>query len=330
MSGAQIIWGYEASNARSENRVAVMTDFSSVVNPHMAICGDTGNGKTHTVRHAITEVLRTSNQVLFHIFDVHDDIKISDKDSEVIFSEVSPFGLNPLSINPDPHTGGVRKCIQSFIEMLGKSPSHGRSLGNKQQDVLRNLMLDVFEQAGYYPDDPDSWVSQPMSAPMNLIPGRTYLEVPFAEKELAKNKAKACGIDIKFQGDNVTCWHVDEYRDDITRWPVKRWGKVNPTLADLCQYATRRRAMSFTGMGQKEIEKLEGVNRRARSLTNALQKFERSRNNNGFDSQAIEEERETLEKSKDAALKAYEDYITNIEHGNAVEALLKYDWRIQT
>ena len=144
----KILWGYGAVNAESEaNRVAVFTDFNEVVNPHMAICGDTGSGKTHTLRHAISQVIKNSgkpgsaNKVAprFHVFDVHGDIELGDDlCSKVVFSESSQYGFNPLKINPDPHSGGVRKAIRNLIETIKLSPDHGRNLGPKQQDILRN------------------------------------------------------------------------------------------------------------------------------------------------------------------------------------------------
>ncbi len=85
-TAARILWGYESNNATSKNRVPVYTDFSKVVNPHMMVTGDSGTGKTHTLRHAITEVIRSSPQrVLFHLMDVHGDIEVENS-STVVFS----------------------------------------------------------------------------------------------------------------------------------------------------------------------------------------------------------------------------------------------------
>lgn len=324
----RIVWGYDPVNAHNPaSRMEVVTDFDEVVNPHMAICGDSGTGKTHTLRHAIREVLTNSNEkIRFHIFDVHGDIEFDDTDcSTVIFSENSPYGFNPLKVNSDPHAGGVRKAIQGFINnILSLSPSHGRALGPKQQDILRNLMMDIFYFAGFDPADPKTWVTESAAAPSDLVTGRIYLDIPFEEKDIAKVKAKDCGISLSFDGKHKA-WHVDEHRDAMLRWPVKVWGRKNPTLNDLCMYAARRREMSFTGLGQREAEKLGAVHSRAKAMLRAMTKTARSRNNNGDDSQEAVAEKEQLEKVKQDFLESLEDYVRSIETGRAMETLLKYD-----
>lgn len=327
MGSPRIVWGYEAVNAFSPSqRQAVVTDFSEVVNPHMAICGDTGSGKTYTLLHAISQVIQSSaGQVRFHVFDVHGDIEPEGQYTSMVkFSESSPYGFNPLLVNPDPDAGGVRKAVQNFISTLKLSPTHGRSLGPKQQDILRNLMLDVYAQAGFDQDSPRTWSVKSESAPAGLSAGRIYVDIPFSEKDLAKEEAKACGISLTFDSSNK-CWHVDEYRDGIMRWPRKRWGVVNPTLNDLCKYAARRREMSFTGLGQKEADRLDAVHSRAKALNRALTNALRSRNNNGSDSEQATEELEALDKAKDEALQAFEKYFEVLEHGHAMNALLTYD-----
>lgn len=325
-TSGRILWGYQAQSAYDSSRVAVYTDFDQVVNPHVMICGDSGTGKTHTLRQAINELARSStNPVRFHIFDVHGDIEIpQDMCSTVMFSETSPYGLNPLKINPDPDYGGVRKCIQNFINILSLSPTTGRALGPKQQDVLRNLLLDVFAMSGFDPDDSSTWLVKEASEPADLIPNRVYIDLPFSEKDLGKKMAESNGTSLTFDS-NTRCWHVDNYEGPITRWPRKQWGKVNPTLSTLVQYATRRREMSFTGTGQREAALLETVHRKVRAVNRALQNSARARNNNGVASSEDEKGRQDLDKAKADVIKAFSEYISNVEHGNALEAMLKYD-----
>lgn len=323
----RILLGYEASSAATSSRKPVYADFDKLVNPHAMICGDSGTGKTHTLRLAINEVIKTSTtEMRVHVIDVHGDIEMPPNIcSTTVFSEASPFGLNPLRVNPDPHFGGVRKAIQAFINTLSLSPSTGRALGPKQQDVLRNLMLDVYEFAEYQPDDPSTWSFRAEPPPSNLLPGRIYINVPYDEKDRAKAVAREAGISLEFQRDGVNVWHVDRYEDPITRWPRKTWGRTNPTLNTLCQYAARRREMSFTGMGYKEAALLETVHKRARMVSRSLQSRAKTRNNSGGDVYENEEADQDLAKAKEAALSAFKDYISTVETGRALEALLKYD-----
>lgn len=321
----KILLGYEANSAHSANRKEIVADFSKLVNPHVMITGDSGTGKTHTLRQAITSVIKTSDEPLrIHVFDVHGDIELDPRISSTVkFSESSPFGFNPLKINPDPHFGGVRKCIQTFISTLRLSPTTSRALGPKQQDVLRNLLTDVFMMSGFDVDNPETWEVYAEPPPDNLEPGRTYIDLPFAEKDLAKNVAKSSGTSLAFDTNN-RCWHVDRYDGPITRWQLKQWGKANPTLNSLVQYATRRREMSFTGLGQKEAALMDVVHRKAKALSARLQQHARARNNSS-DSSDAEQAAKDLDKAKNDALNAFKDYYSTLENGGALDALIKYD-----
>ena len=321
----KILLGYEATTANSASRKEIYADFDRLVNPHVMICGDTGTGKTHTIRRCINEAIRTSTKDLrIHVFDVHGDINIDPKIcSEIEFSEASEYGFNPLKINPDPRYGGVRKCIQNFISTLRLSSTTSRALGPKQQDVLRNLLTDVFEQAGFFAEDPSTWHTSAEEPPEGLIGGRIYIDLPFHDREVAKKLVDGTTADLAWHGA-VKCWHVAVYDGPITRWPVKAWSRINPTLRTLVAYATRRREMSFTGLGQKEAALMEVVHKRAKALNSRLQQRAKTRNNdNGaFENEEADKE---LDKAKADCLNAFKDYFATVEQGNAIDSLLKYD-----
>ncbi len=321
----KILLGYEATSANSASRKEIYADFDRLVNPHMMICGDTGTGKTHTIRRCINEAIRTSRKpIRIHVFDVHGDIRIDPKIcSEIEFSAASEYGFNPLKINPDPKYGGVHKCIENFIKTLRLSPTTSRALGPKQQDVLRNLLIDVFEQAGFFAEDPSTWYTTAEEPPEGLLRGRVYIDLPFHDREVAKKLVDGTTADLAWHGA-VKCWHVAAYEGPITRWPVKAWSRINPTLSTLVAYATRRREMSFTGLGQKEAALMELVHKRAKALNSRLTGHAKARSN-GNGAFEIEQAQTELEKAKADALNAFKDYFATVEQGNAIESLLKYD-----
>lgn len=142
---------------QKQQQRAVEWDSTSVINPHMLICGGSGTGKTFTVNRLVDSLVaaakRGNQPIRIHIFDVHGDLK-NPHASSVRFSEASPHGFNPLIINPDPHFGGVRRKVQGLITALDRT---ARALGPKQEAALRNLLTDVYAANGYYADRPDSW-----------------------------------------------------------------------------------------------------------------------------------------------------------------------------
>nr|WP_314561565.1 hypothetical protein [uncultured Pseudomonas sp.] len=86
-----------------------MLDSDKLVNGPALLAGMSGSGRTYTLRRMISHVLQSCGGHIpgIHLFDVHGDLSISGA-SEVLFSERTNSGLNPLRANPDPHFGGVR------------------------------------------------------------------------------------------------------------------------------------------------------------------------------------------------------------------------------
>jgi hypothetical protein len=124
------------------------------INGHWLIAGGSGVGKTHTIRKIVESmVITTQNPLRVHVLDVHGDIEIPGA-SEVLFSESTTVGLNPLIVDPNPHTGGVRKSIQNFISTINKA---GRQLGDRQEAVLRTVLEDLYQANHFYVDRPESW-----------------------------------------------------------------------------------------------------------------------------------------------------------------------------
>lgn len=149
----RIKFGYDSRTIKKEPK-EVLWDSLKLINGHVLIMGKSGTGKTYTLKRMLNQLSEQSNGKLrCHIMDVHGDIDI-DGASTVKFSEATPYGFNPLSINPDPDFGGVRKRIQSFIAALERT---GFRLGPKQSAALRNVLYDLYAANGFYDGDPESW-----------------------------------------------------------------------------------------------------------------------------------------------------------------------------
>jgi hypothetical protein len=144
----------EAQKAQTPDHPNVVWREGEMINGHVLLVGGSGTGKTHNIRNIIKRMRDTSRQdVRVHLLDVHDDIHIPGA-SEVLFSESSGYGLNPLVVDPDPHTGGVRKAIQNFIRTINKT---SRQLGDRQEAVLRAVLEDLYMANGFYADKPETW-----------------------------------------------------------------------------------------------------------------------------------------------------------------------------
>lgn len=150
----KINFGIDSATVRSGAKTPLIWDSKKVINAHMLLVGKSGTGKTYTLKKIIRELQESANKkIRMRVIDVHGDIFI-DGCSSVKFSESGSYGFNPLAINPDPDFGGVRKRIQSFISIINKT---SRKLGTKQEPVLRNILLDLYNANGFYEKDPKSW-----------------------------------------------------------------------------------------------------------------------------------------------------------------------------
>ena len=148
----KVVWGYDAGELSRGKRTAVEWDSKKILSPHVLLVGASGSGKTHNLREMIRQI-SSQARVRVHVMDVHGDIDIEGS-STVKFSEATQYGFNPLTINPDPDFGGVRKRIQSFIGALNRT---GFRLGPKQEAALRNILYDLYAANGFYDNDPNSW-----------------------------------------------------------------------------------------------------------------------------------------------------------------------------
>lgn len=154
----QVRLGSDAQHVRGGEAPAILWDTKKLINGHTLIVGKSGTGKTYTLKNMITQIGRQAGgRLRVHVMDVHGDIDLPGA-STVKFSESTPYGFNPLIINPDPDFGGVRKRIQSFIAALSRT---GFRLGSKQEAALRNILFDLYAANGYLENDPRTWRIDP-------------------------------------------------------------------------------------------------------------------------------------------------------------------------
>ncbi|WP_454727713.1 MULTISPECIES: DUF5710 domain-containing protein [Cupriavidus] len=306
----RIQWGQHA-----QYKQPICSDFGTLLNPHIQITGGTGAGKTHQIRAAIRQILETAGPrpPRIHVFDIHGDIAIEGA-SEVMFSEQSEYGLNPLRIGADPHYGGPRKSINGLLKTLDKV---GYKLGDKQRACLRNILYDVYALHGIYQNDPSTWaIDEGASRLYGGDSHRLYLDVPISEKDEAK------AFDAKWDRD-AKCWWipVDDYKGGITRWPPKQTGRTYPSLDDALRFARRKYLESFIGADKEAITQLEKVNSAAANLRRKTLAALKA-GNRDFKDEATEAE---LDKLKQRAIDVYKDAVMAIKSGDELDDIGKYD-----
>ncbi len=147
---AQVHLGINKANPKE----TVEWDSTSVINGHMIIVGGSGAGKTHQIRNISGQL---SSQGLRNIiFDPHGDIETDPRFTSVVeFSEISPYGINPLIINPSPIYGGVRKRMNGFIKTINKYSES--KLDERQEAALRYSLMELYALHGFDFTDHRTW-----------------------------------------------------------------------------------------------------------------------------------------------------------------------------
>ncbi|TAL65760.1 MAG: DUF853 family protein [Burkholderiaceae bacterium] len=316
VSPLRIVFGFDdAALTRGEQRPVAWSE-NEAVNGHMLLAGKSGSGKTFTLRRIVRQITRAQRGVRVHLMDVHGDLDL-DEASEVVFSESTSYGINPLKISADPHYGGVRKRVQAFIEMLNdasKSP-----MGDRQVSSLRNMLYDLYASHGFRVEDPSTWQEQREQAPPEFG-FRVYLDIPFDAKDAAKDAARAAGITLQFDKD-ARCWWTDRHEGALERYPVKTFGKVYPTLADAAAYVRTRLRSLTTGGGTKSTRLLEEHNRKVVAWQAKARKMGAAAAI-GEDIEGIQAE---VQSGLGPVIESFTDYVTSIASGRELDALVRYD-----
>lgn len=313
----RVQFGFDASARKKGLESPVCWDTDNTVNPHMAFLGMSGSGKSHLLRDCIAQMCNTSRVALrIHVFDGEGDLNAAGE-SEVLFHEQANYGLNPLKVSPHPLHGGIRKRIEAFIDILNRGS--GMALGFKQENVLRNLLMDVYAMHGFYKDDPDSWYADE-STDMLVDGGalnRLYLNIPKSEKDDAKQLA-----DIVWDPIKVMWWiPIDKYVGPITRWLPATSGKTTPTIDEILIYARRILQISFLGSDQKAVTNLEIFHKNAAAYQRKVLEATKYARGDKIDPSFLDK----LDKLGAKAIETYADYVESVRTGVELERLMKYD-----
>jgi len=314
----QVNFGFCATAFKLGDRKPITWDSKMAVNGHVLMVGMTGAGKTFQLRKIVREMLRTdtTEKLRIHVFDVHGDVSL-DGESCVLFSEQTPWGLNPLKVSHDLHFGGVRKKIQGFINTINKVM---HSLGSRQEAVLRNILLDLYSQHGFKADDPNTWYLNDCGERF-LTDGsdtRLYLDIPEWEEEQLNELNVGATWD-----DNLCCWWIQPHRytGTVTRWSPKTIARSHPSLADALRMARNVHQMCFLGTGMEAIKDLEMVNKNATALQKKL--FQTLKQ--GGPAVTDIELKEALHKAKAKAVDSYKSYIDALITGRELKDVMKYE-----
>jgi DNA phosphorothioation-dependent restriction protein DptH len=136
---------------------------SGTANPHMLIIGGSGYGKTYTISCLIAELaLQGIPSVIFDYAQGFSQTALDpnlDKEIPIASLDISRNGVavNPLNIHESDPLGPVnaaQRIADTFARVYPR-------IGVQQHTLLRQAAIDVFADAGIYPESPASWTNKP-------------------------------------------------------------------------------------------------------------------------------------------------------------------------
>jgi hypothetical protein len=306
----------------------VVLDTLSAVNGHGLFVGTSGTGKTHRLRDGVKQLVNSAAKlqrpIRVHVIDVHGDIVIPGA-SEVLFSESTQWGFNPLEINPDPHFGGVRRAIQQFIAAVKRQ----KTIGTKQEAVLRYMLEDLYALRGFKADDPSTWIPEDPRVVRQMLAGkegRLYLDVAWEHLERFKSLIKD-SQGRKFGGwdGELKCWWVekDKYEGDLLMWSPRVLFKSSPTVDDLLGFAESKLKALFMGGNGAAIAHLMDHNRAASLFhRKALDLAKRGEVLSAEDHDAMLKK---LGETKGKAIDSYDSFLESVTTGRELDEVLRYN-----
>jgi len=117
-------------------------------NPHVAITGETGSGKTQAIKAMLGDLRRAGLPVL--ILDFKDDYSDAEyaraEGLDVYNASFGGLPFNPMVPPVDPQSGRV--ALMNHIHQLGEIVKRIYGLGDQQAYRLREALKDAYESAG--------------------------------------------------------------------------------------------------------------------------------------------------------------------------------------
>lgn len=194
-------------------------------NPHVVVLGASGSGKTQTLKALAYELSRQGSRVV--MIDFHGDQSLP---GETVYplNQASPYGINPLIVNPDPEGGGPDLQAIQVAWLLRKT----LNLGPLQEGTVLGLLKSLYREAGIVQGDPGSWKRDPPT---------------FADLEKALQNSQ-CGDHLKLQVKLATTFSYGifsrqqpTFRDPLIRLDVS---KLPPELGAIAGESLAQQVMN--------------------------------------------------------------------------------------
>ena len=126
-------------------------------NPHLMIVGKSGSGKTYLLRKILKHfALNEKGKINVFVIDFHGDLEIEEAQNiEYNKNDSNSAGIGVFEFDYYSKAGGIYNRVDELVKIFENS--FFPQMSPLRKALLKKLLLDVYIQKGYDPDDKSTW-----------------------------------------------------------------------------------------------------------------------------------------------------------------------------
>jgi hypothetical protein len=134
----------------------VYWDYRKEQNPHLMIVGKSGSGKTFLLRKILKNFALNEKKINVFVIDFHGDLEIEECQTiEYNKNDVDSSGIGVFEFDYFSKAGGIYNRVDELVKIFENS--FFPQMSPLRKALLKKLILDVYIQKGYDPDDSSTW-----------------------------------------------------------------------------------------------------------------------------------------------------------------------------
>jgi len=132
-------------------------DYRKEQNPHLMIIGKSGSGKTYLLRNILKHfALNEKGKINVFVIDFHGDLEIEEAQT-IEYNKNNPDtpGIGIFEFDYTTKAGGIYNRVDELVRIFENS--FFPQMSPLRKALLQKLLLDVYIQKGFDPDDSSTW-----------------------------------------------------------------------------------------------------------------------------------------------------------------------------
>ncbi len=166
----------------------IVWDYRKEQNPHLMVIGKSGSGKTYLLRKILNHfAMNEKGRINVFVIDFHGDLEIEECQTiEYNKNDASSSGIGVFEFDYYSKAGGIYNRVDELVKIFENS--FFPQMSPLRKALLKKLLLDVYIQKGYDPEDKSTW-NKPLSELPSLEDlGNLISKIVAILQDMKKNK----------------------------------------------------------------------------------------------------------------------------------------------